>query len=618
MTRITIVLALSVLAQAAPAQEYEFENLGAPCVETGLKLTFTTAHPDGYDIAWGRLEGPGTQGLLGIRLDTGEKRFVDLSMHGKSHVAAIAAADGRTLYAYAGSPHAHFMRYDPVTDELTDLGAPAQNASYFAQGELAPDGRFYIGTYPRAQLVWIDIATGEMGTTGKITDSRENRYIFPSVAASDDNIIYCPVGLHHQEMYAYDPATGEATQILPDGLSAQPHSPRVWRGQDGRVYGQTGGTKYLCTPTGIDTEAEIAEPEKRRVQSGEWVFWSIGHDGAIEMTHRETGETRKLQTDYEGLAAMIYSVGDQWRGRIWGGTGFPAWAFSCDIETGKLVDHGRQTGGRIQIYDLMATPEGLLLSSYTGAHLNLWDPFATDEDDRNQKLTGGRSIDQERPIRWTRGPDGHYYIGTRPIKGHVGGGLCRVTLDPLEATWWQDPIGPQSVMGCVAIEETGQLLCATSHYGGTSSIPEEDVGYVFLWDCAEEEVVCKDMPVEGAVSYSAPVRAETGVVYGIAYTAERERIIFGWDPIERELVCTADLPSQAYRFPYLHSEPVGPDGLIVGLAGDAIYAIDPADHSVEILARHDSISKAHGFSVTEDGVLYYGSGAELWRCDLLP
>lgn len=85
----------------------------------------------------------------------------------------------------------------------------------------------------------------------------------------------------------------------------------------------------------------------------------------IIATNAETGEKRKLQTDYEGLAAMIYSVGDEWRGRIWGGTAFPAWAFSCDTETGKLVDHGRQTGGRIQIYDLMTTPEGLLLSSYT-------------------------------------------------------------------------------------------------------------------------------------------------------------------------------------------------------------------------------------------------------------
>jgi len=35
-----------------------------------------------------------------------------------------------------------------------------------------------------------------------------------------------------------------------------------------------------------------------------------------------------------------------------------------------------------------------------------------------------------------------------------------------------------------------------------------------------------------------------------------------------------------------------------------------------VLAQHASIAKAHGFKVTADGVLYYGSGEQLWRCDL--
>jgi hypothetical protein len=61
---------------------------------------------------------------------------------------------------------------------------------------------------------------------------------------------------------------------------------------------------------------------------------------------------------------------------------------------------------------------------------------------------------------------------------------------------------------------------------------------------------------------------------------------------------------------------VGPDGLIVGVVDDAVWAIDPADHSSRVLARHDSIAGAHGFMVTEDGVLYYGSHTHVWRCDL--
>ena len=71
------------------------------------------------------------------------------------------------------------------------------------------------------------------------------------------------------------------------------------------------------------------------------------------------------------------------------------------------------------------------------------------------------------------------------------------------------------------------------------------------------------------------------------------------------------------RFPGLSDEPVGPEGLIYGLANDAVYAIDPADHTASVIARHKSIEQAHGFLVTQDGILYYGSGPALMRCKLL-
>ncbi|MGI5818701.1 MAG: hypothetical protein ACOX9R_11460 [Armatimonadota bacterium] len=614
----TAAVLIGLICASAPAQEYEFENLGIPCIETGHELSFTTTHPDGYEIAWARHETPDFMGLLGVRLDTGDHFTVDLSQWGPSQVRAVPGPDGRLVYAYCGRPDAHFVRYDPATEEITDLGVPAENAHYFSSAAVAPDGRMYVGTFPRAALVWLDMHTGEMGTTGKITDAVENRYIFPTVEVSDDGIVYCTVGLHHQELVSYDPQTGETTQILPPELTALTHSPRAWKAADGHVYGRSGDTRYRCLPTGIEAMAETPPALDVRPRSGDWIVGNIDDSGQIRMTHGESGETRLLATQYRGRPIRIYAVGDEWEGRIWGGTMFPARAFSFDPETGEMSDHGRQTGGRIQIYDLIGTPNGLLLSSYTGAHINLWNPLAGEGEEPNHSLTGGNTIDQERPLQWTQGPDGQYYLGTRPIKGHVGGGLCRVTLDPLEATWWKDPVGPQSVMGVVAIDETNQLLGATSNYGGSSSIPQEDVGYVFLWDCEQERVVCKDMPVEGAVSYSAPVRARTGIVYGIAYTAERVRIMFAWDPIERRLVGTGELPGQSLPFPTLHGEPVGPDGLIIGLADDTVYAIDPADHSVNVLARHASISRAHGFFVTDAGVLYYGSGAELWRCDLLP
>ncbi|MGD9495472.1 MAG: hypothetical protein AB7Y46_04080 [Armatimonadota bacterium] len=608
-----LALMVSVAMTTTAADDYVFENLGVPTMESGHALSFTTQHPDGYWIAWAPHEAPDFQGLFGVRLDSGEYFLLDLSMFGSSHVAATAGRDG-SIYAYVGSPSAHFLRIDPATREVTDLGAPAENASYFSQGAMGPDGRYWVGSYPRATLVWVDTNTGETGEVGRLPSDERNKYQFPSCAVSDDNIVYCPVGLHHQELYAYSPATGEKAQILPAEITALAGSPRVWKGADGQVYGRSGSTEFLCTPNGIKP-VDAAPGGGAPVLAGDESVSDINSEGVITLTHVETGQARELQTQYLGRKVMIYCVATQWDGKIWGGNGFPARVFSYDPATGAMVDHGKRSGGRIQVYDIIGTPAGLLISAYTGATLNLWNPNAPEGEQDNIALARGEN--QERPLQWVQGPDGHYYIGTRPIKGHVGGGLCRVTLDPPEARWWIDPIGAQSVQGCAPVPETGELLCVTSHYGGSSSIPTEPEGHIFLWSCAQEQVTHIDEPIPGAPSYSAPARAQTGIIYMLASTPEGLRYL-GYDPVRRETVHIGERPGRSPHFPSLHEQPVGPEGLIVGLIDDAVWAIDPADRSARVLARHDSIADAHGFMVTEDGVLYYGSEAQLWRCRLFP
>ncbi len=597
----------------ARAADYVFEDLGVPVMQTGHALSFTTRHPDGYWIAWARHEAPDFLGLFGVRLDTGEYFLIDLSMFGSSHVSPTVGHDGN-IYAYVGRPDAHFVRIDPATREVTDLGAPARNAYYFSAGAMGPDGRFWVGSYPRATLVWVDTNTGEIGEVGRLPSDARNKYVFPAVAVSDDNIVYCPVGLNHQELYACNAATGESTQILPEELTTRTGSPRVWKAADGNVYGRSGAATFLCTPTGIEP-VDQAPAADGQVTAGSEMVSGINSEGVITFTDMETGETRELQTQYRGRRVMVYCVAAEWDGKIWGGNGFPARVFSYDPATGEMVDHGKRSGGRIQVYDIIGTPAGLLLSAYTGATINLWNPNAAEGEDDNIALARGQN--QERPLQWVQGPDGNYYIGTRPIKGHVGGGLCRVTLDPPEATWWIDPVGAQSVMGCAPVPETGELLCATSNYGGTSSIPSDPVGHIFLWSCADEEVTHVDEPIPGAKSYAAPVRAETGVVYFLASTGDGYRYV-GYDPVKRETVFIGELPGARPHFPSLHEQPVGPEGLIIGLVDDAVWAIDPADHSARVLARHASIASAHGFTVTADGVLYYGSEAHLWRCRLFP
>lgn len=600
---------------AIAAADLEFENLGAPAHATGHGLLLITPHPDGHHIAWANRG----QNLLGVRLDTGETTLVPLDMFGTgSHVSLVHGADGG-IYAYVGRPAAHFVRYDVGTGEVQDLGAPADNAHYFSAGlgAMSPDGRFYVGTYPRATLVWVDTHTEETGATGPLTDDPRNHYMWPSVAVSDHNIVYCPIGLHHQELYAWDPATEQATQILPQEMTTRPGSPRVWKAADGHVYGRSGDAVFRCTPTGIMPLESVPGAARTPVMAGEWIVGHIDHDGVVKLTHADTGEERALQTDYEGRPIRIYCVATEWEGKIWGGTHSPARVFSLDPETGETVDHGRRTSGDVQVYDIIGTSAGLLLASYVAAWLDIWNPLAPEGEQGPTTLPRGRH--QERPIQWARGPDGHYYIGTVPIKGYVGGALARVDVDAAEVTWWYNPVGDLSITGAAPVPETGELLCGASIQGGTSAIPTETEAVVFLWDCEQEDVAHVDRPLPGATRYIAPTRAETGVIYTLALNEDGVWQYVAYDPIRRQTLHVGDAPFRwSPRFPYLHEEPVGPEGLIIGLGQDAVYAISPADHSVRVLGRHPSVSGAHGFMVTADGTLYYGSGPELWRARLLP
>jgi hypothetical protein len=84
--------------------------------------------------------------------------------------------------------------------------------------------------------------------------------------------------------------------------------------------------------------------------------------------------------------------------------------------------------------------------------------------------------------------------------------------------------------------------------------------------------------------------------------------------VKRVVVATGDLPVKTAHFPELNDRPVGPAGLIYGLGDDALFALDPRDNTCRIVGRNPAIARAHGFLVTDDGTLYFGNGATLWKC----
>ncbi len=610
--KVPLLLACFTLsAITAPAQE--FENLGMPIRVTNVSIGFVTDGPSGKIRAWGTVSGDEERKLLGFDIATGKQTVVDLLPYRKSNIQ-IARGQNGSIYVYTGIP-GRFLKYNPKTDKLTDLGIPNSDTRYWLGGPhaIGPDDTFYVGTYPEARLVGVNMRTDKTLDLGRLTSDDRQLYII-NPAVSDDNIVYAPVGLHHRELWSVDPKTGKKNQILPKNLQDGQGAPTVWTGIDGQVYGRSGSATFLCKPGGIEL-GKTADPRKypERVTAGNIAVRGVDDLGRLILDSAQGAKNRRyVQTDFAGVGEGIYSLGDVANGWLFGSAIKPGKAFAVHLTTGETRDLGLITRGRIQVYDFLNHEKGLFAASYTGGHLELLDV----DDALNGKA--GKSIiqlsgkhGQERPNQLIQGPDGGIYTVTTPVKGHLGGALVRIDPADLSTKVWRHLIPDQSLMSAAPVAKTGELFVASDVRGGTGTQPSASEAFVFLWDPKKEEVVHKAQPVRGARRYGAAVTAKNGLIYGIA-----QKHYYAFDPVKRETVHVGVLPTGEPRFPGLHPEPIGNEGLIYGIAGGAVIAIDPRDHSVSIVAEHESLKRTHGFYVTDDKVLYYGSGPNLMRVQL--
>jgi outer membrane protein assembly factor BamB len=601
------LLWLTALSAFAADTSFTFEDLGEPVRLRELTMQAITRDAGGGYMAWSDYEASDKHALVGVHLDTGDVTWVDLTRFGRTHVQ-IFQADESSLYAYTGSP-GHFLKYDAAKRELKDLGAPAKPASYWLGSAVGPDGKFYMGTYPQAALVRCDPRTGKVENLGRLPDDpKQNYLLFP--AASADSIIYCPVGLHHRELWAVDAATGAKKQILPASLTQAQGNPRVWLAADGHVYGESGSAKFRCHPDRIEIGETKPPAPRKPLLAGDKIVGSINAAGKLALTDAKTRKATLLQTRYEGAPRSIFSVSCERDGKVYGGTFSPAITFCYDTRDGKLTNLGRLSTAPIQVYDTLNHPSGLFLSSYMAASVDFFDParpVAKKENPRHVVTVTG----QERPVQLALGPDGMIYTGTFPSKGRLGGALVRVNPNDFSHKVWVNVIPNQSLFSLTAVPELGSLFCSSSTRGGSSAIPTEKEAFVFLWDCQREAVAFRAQPVPGTKHYGAVVRARNGLLYGVAGAK-----YYVFDPTQRKVLFTGALPVKSLRFPELSDAPAGPRGLIYGVGDDAVFAIDPADHSAKIVARDVSLKRAFGFCVTPDETLYYGCGSRLMRCKL--
>lgn len=184
----TLLLILSLLPLAATQAE-EFEDLGMPIKNQSVNIYATTTGSHGQTRAWGTVTGDDVHQLLGFDLETGKQTVVDFLPYRKSNIQ-IALAKNGSIYIYTGIP-GRFLRYNPETGKLTDLGIPHSGTRYWLGSvhAIGPDDVFYIGTYPEARLVAVNMQTDKTLDLGRLTNDDRQLYIV-NPAVSDDNFVY--------------------------------------------------------------------------------------------------------------------------------------------------------------------------------------------------------------------------------------------------------------------------------------------------------------------------------------------------------------------------------------------------------------------------------------------
>ena len=600
LRNLTIYAVLLLAAATAHAADpYRFELLGEPMrARTATVSVVTTA---GTPIAWGTMETPEIHDVVGIEIETGKSIQLGVKKFGETHMPIHRAANGN-LYIYSGRP-SHWLKYDPAQRKLTDLGAVVKEGYYHHVKAEGPDGRVWVGSFPGTELAWLDPATDKIGSFGRIAEDEKEKYI-PTVAVSDDNIVYCAVGLHHAELWAVNAETGDKKMILPEELTKRQGSVSLFLGKDGEVYGSSQGKQWRCTPAGVEFVEKLPEGrDMAQNRFGGERFVSINPEG--QLVARKGNTERTIETDLKMPHPPIYVLGPMHDGKVWGGGGWHrATLFTYDPATGKLEDLGIQGAGSVQVYDVLAHPRGIFMTSYSGGGIDFYEP-------ETGKLTPvavlAREHQQERPEHTCIGPDGMIYMGSVPVKGLLGGTLTRVDPKDLSVKVWRNIVPDQSISQVLAVPSTGEVFFASGIRGGTSAIPTQKEAFVGFWDTKNEKIAWQGQPLKTA-NFGQAALGRDGMIYGIA--ADKFYVL---DPKTRETVKVGDLPVERVRPLALHDAPAGPDGLIYGLGEDALFAIDPATDEARILARHPSIRRAQGILVTDDGTVYYGSEAELWR-----
>lgn len=525
--------------------------------------------PDGTFAAYAAPLGENAS-LNICNASTGERLGRHQLMGAGGSPIVLAVPDGPV---YIGTYYdGHLYRWDPATDEVTDLGRPTKDATYVYGLTAGRDGMIYGGTYgdakawsyhpdhgftdlgkvssnadvrytsastydpvhhalfvgtrPVAELYRIDLTSGEitrveLGTTGTGVNDLDFG------VAGDRSRVFVTMD---QKLRVIDAATLQEVPWTTDDPNQTPASyvvnaRGVSEAHDGKVWfsSKTGGVLKL---TNYDIATDRHTVSKHAVPGGSLVGygWTTEDDHAVlySFAGNYNGKGIRYDADADELTALAFDIQPEPTplGAVLvgpGGDDVYANAFingqnaAIDTSTGEARPITRFG----QVEDWVVDGDTVYAGIYPGGTLLAWHPGDGDTSPTDEFI-GLKGTDQQiRPLE-AKAHDGKIWWGTEPDYGLRGGTVA--VLDPAsgEVAVHHDVVPDHTIAAIGFAHDT--VYVASSRAGGTGTSPIDGSAQLIEWDPTTNTTVRSVAPIEGALSINALTTGPQGHLYALVDT----------------------------------------------------------------------------------------------------
>lgn len=481
------IIILAVVCLFFTDEDQRLREVGIACSAVTYGGLLIAQSPKGADdmIYTSYYLSTGTR-LIGYSPSTGEKLRLSIPSEGGYGLTKDAKGN---VYIGGVSPGDLYC-FQPETGKLSTIESSRFGIEYIWDLEPSRDGRYIYGaTYPNCSILQYDTVTGSLSDSGRLvpnTGEDINKNWNKCITVDKYGRIWAGLGTK-AELVVYDPATGARETLLPPSVKQCTMVKSILASGD-YVLAITNNPGFLLL-FDVDSGKLIRTFSKKKVFT--WHVADSGDDGIFYLSTNPDYDLVKLDAKELRLSVIrkkfgkparvlrnryVYGFGlDEYfiiydisknailerykmpqpttgmrictlaaapDGRIYGSTYKNQQIYFYDRERREITNLGKVLRWPGQVDSLCPTDDGrLYFGAYINAVLGVYDPRMPWDPGRKRSSNplelGPVGHGQYRTNAMVKGPDGNFYVATRPSYETAElGGLARYNPKTGKIDFW--------------------------------------------------------------------------------------------------------------------------------------------------------------------------------------